>query len=255
MLKRTLLALPVAAVMCATLLSGCNDDKSSASAQTEKVLRVGTNPTFAPFEFQGKDNSGMVGFDIDIINALGKQMGRKVEIANIGFDGLIPAIASGNIDAAISGMSINEKRKQAVNFSDPYYVSGLIILVGNDNDTIKSFADLEGKKIGVQIGTTGALKAETIKDAKVVAFNNSNEPFMELANKGVDAVIGDMPVVAYYLVQGGTGKMVGEKLGTEDYGIAMKKGNDALTKEFNDALAAIKKNGEYDKIYKKWFGA
>lgn len=84
---------------------------------------------------------------------------------------------------------------------------------------------------------------------------NANEPFIELDNKGVDAVINDQPVVAYYLVNGGKGKMVGDIMEAEYYGIAAKKGNKALVKQVNEALAALKKNGEYDKIYKKWFGA
>ncbi|MBQ8829892.1 MAG: basic amino acid ABC transporter substrate-binding protein [Burkholderiaceae bacterium] len=258
MFKRTLLVLPVVALLSSTLLTGCDDSKTTATKTveqpTQKILRIGTNPTFAPFEFQGT-NHELVGFDLDLIHALGKQMGYKIEVSNLGFDALIPAISSGNIDAAISGMSITEVRKKAINFSNPYYTSGLSILVHSDNNDIKSLKDLEGKKIAVQIGTTGAEKASTVKDATVVSFNNSNEPFMELNNKGVDAAISDHPVIAYYLVQGGSGKIVGERMNAEDYGIALKKGNDKLTKEFNDALNALKQNGEYDKIYKKWFGS
>lgn len=192
---------------------------------------------------------------MDLIRAIGKQMGYKVQINNLGFDGLIPALASGNIDLAISGMTINEARKKNVDFSVPYYTSGLIILVRSDNNTIKGINDLEGKKIAAQIGTTGAAKASTIKGAKVTQFNNSNEPFLELDNNGVDAVINDQPVIAYYLVQGGHGKMVGEIMEAELYGIAAKKGNTELINKVNAAIDALKKNGEFDKIYRKWFGA
>ncbi len=88
-----------------------------------------------------------------------------------------------------------------------------------------------------------------------MTFNNSDEQFLELSNKGVDACINDHPVVAYYLVQGGKGKMIGNVMEEESYGIALKKGNDELTKKVNDAIAELKKNGEFDKIHKKWFGA
>ncbi len=259
MLKRTFLTLPLA-VAAASLITGCNDkkttdSKASGKADSEKILRVGTNPTFAPFEYQAKGSSELTGFDMDLIRAIGKQMGYKVEIHNLGFDGLIPAIISGNIDVAVSGMTINEERKKAVDFTDPYYTSGLIILVDKNNDDIKSIKDLEGKKVGVQIGTTGANKAVKIKNAEVKQYNNSNEPFLELDNKGVDAVINDQPVVAYYLVTGGHGKMVGEIMEAELYGMAVKKGNKDLAQKINAALAELKKNGEYDKIYKKWFGS
>lgn len=261
MLKRTFLTLPLAFAVLGTL-AGCNDKKpadtkpaSKDKADSEKILRVGTNPTFAPFEYQAKGSAELTGFDMDLIRAIGKQMGYKVEIHNLGFDGLIPAIISGNIDVAVSGMTINEERKKAVDFSDPYYTSGLIILVNKDNNDIKGFKDLEGKRIGVQIGTTGANTAMKVKNAKVKQFNNSDEPFLELDNKGVDAVINDQPVVAYYLVTGGKGKMVGEIMEAEFYGMAIKKGNKDLAQKINEALAALKKNGEYEKIYKKWFGS
>ena len=254
MLKRTLLALPLVALLSSSLLAGCDDKKETAAKPQEKILRVGTNPTFAPFEFQGKD-AELTGFDMDLIRAIGKQMGYKVELHNLAFDGLIPAIATGNIDMAIAGMTINEDRKKQVNFSVPYYTSGLIILVNPDNNEVKSLDDLKGKRIGVQLGTTGAFKAATVPDAKVVTFNNSDEQFLELSNKGVDACINDHPVVAYYLVQGGKGKMIGNVMEEESYGIALKKGNDELTKKVNDVIAELKKNGEFDKIHKKWFGA
>lgn len=259
MFKRTFITLPLAALLAAGLLTACGDkktDSTAASKPTEQaVLRVGTNPTFAPFEFQAKGSTELTGFDVDLAQALGKKMGKKVELVNLGFDGLIPALSAGNIDLAISGMTITDDRKKAVDFSDPYYTAGLIVLVRNDNDTVKSIKDLEGKSIAVQIGTTGANKAVAVKGANVKQFNNANEPFIELDNKGVDAVINDQPVVAYYLVNGGKGKMVGDIMEAELYGIAAKKGNQALVKQVNEALAQLKQSGEYDKIYKKWFGA
>lgn len=223
MLKRSFLAIPLVAVLSMSLLTACGDKKEAAApAKAEKVLRVGTNPTFAPFEFQAKGSNDLTGFDIDL---------------------------------AVSGMSITEERKNAVDFCDPYYTSGLIVLVRPDETNIKGINDLVGKRIGAQIGTTGATKASSVKGADVKQYNNANEPFIELDNKGVDAVINDQPVVAYYLVNGGKGKMVGDIMEAEYYGIAAKKGNKALVKQVNEALAALKKNGEYDKIYKKWFGA
>ena len=254
MKKLVILMMSVIAAV-AMLTAGCGgNDKADKSA--EKVLRVGTEPTFAPFEFQKEGSKEYTGFDMDLARAIGKQMGYKVEIQNMGFDALIPALNAGNIDMVAAGMSITEERQKAVTFSDPYYTSGLIVMVNKDNTEVKSIKDLEGKRIAVQIGTTGENKARNVKDAKVTAYNTNTEAALELQNKGVDAVINDSPVVGYYLAQGGnkTAMTVGDVMEAEQYGLAVKKGNDKLAGEINKALAELKKNGEYDKIYKTWFG-
>lgn len=255
-MKKLLILLMAVIAAVAMLAAGCGDAKDEKKAEPAKVLRVGTEPTFAPFEFQKEGSKDYDGFDMDLARAVGKQMGVKVEIVNMGFDALIPALNANNIDMVAAGMSITEERQKAVTFSEAYYTSGLIIMVNKDNKEIKSVKDLEGKRIAVQIGTTGEKKARSIKDAKVTAFNTNTEAAMELKNKGVDAVINDSPVVGYYLAQGGnaTAMTVGEVMEAEQYGLAVKKGNDKLAGDVNKALTELKKNGEYDKIYKTWFG-
>ena len=253
-MKKVLILMMAIIAAVAVLVAGCGGSEKKAAG--EKVLRVATEPTFAPFEFQKEGSSEFTGFDMDLIRAIGKQAGYKVEIQNMGFDALIPALNAGNIDATIAGMTITEERKAAVAFADPYYTSGLIVMVNKDNNEIKSIEDLKGKRIACQIGTTGEMKSRSVEGAKVVAFNTNTEAAMELKNKGVDAVINDSPVVGYYLAQGGnaTAKTVGEVMEAEQYGIAVKKGNDKLVGEINKAMAELKKNGEFDKIYKTWFG-
>ena len=115
---------------------------------------------------------------------------------------------------------------------------------------------MEGKKIACQIGTTGEKKSRSIPNAKITAFNTNTEAVMELKNKGVDAVINDSPVVGYFLAQGGSAdcKTVGDVMEAEEYGFAFKKGNDKMAGDINKAIAELKKNGEFDKIYKTWFG-
>ena len=256
-MKKLLILMMTVICAVAMLAAGCGGDKKEAKkAEPAKVLRVGTEPTFAPFEFQKEGSKDYDGFDMDLARAIGKQIGAKVEIVNMGFDALIPALNANNIDLIAAGMSITDERKKAITFSEPYYTSGLIIMVNKDNKEIKSDKDLEGKRIAVQIGTTGEKKARSIKGAKVTAFNTNTEAAMELKNKGVDAVINDSPVVGYYLAQGGnkTAMTVGEVMEAEQYGLAVKKGNDKLAADVNKALAELKKNGEYDKIYKTWFG-
>ena len=247
----------LAAVMCAGLIAGCGGGQSKKAAAPEKrtVIRFGTNADFAPFEFQKEGSKEYAGFDMDLARAIGSKLGVKVEINNLPFDGLIPALSSGNIDAAISGMTITEARSKQVTFSAPYYQSGLIVMVKKDNNNIKSIKDLEGKKIAVQIGTTGATEAHKVKNAKVTDFNSNAEACLELRNGGVDAVVSDLPVLSYFLKQGGNdfAKLVGQPLHAEEYGIAMKKDNAKLAKEINKAIEDLKKSGEFDKIYKTWF--
>lgn len=250
----------MAMVMMVMMVAGCGGGEkkpADKAAEAPKVLRVGTEPTFAPFEFQKEGSKDFDGFDMDLIRAIGKQLNMKVEIQNMGFDALIPAINAGNIDAAIAGMSITPDRQKAVDMSDPYYTSGLVVVVNKDNEAVKSVKDLDNKGIAAQIGTTGAERAAKVPGAKVKNFNTNSEVFLELKNKGVDAVIIDKPVAEYYLAQGGgkeTAKIVGETMEAESYGISLKK-NSPLTAKINKALLDLKKNGEYDKIYAKWFGA
>ena len=252
-MKKALIVL-MGLLMTVLAVAGCGGE-GKKTGDAPKVLKVGTEPTFAPFEFQKEGSKDYDGYDMDLIRAIGKQLNMKVEIQNMGFDALIPAVNAGNIDVAAAGMSITPERQNAVDMSDPYYVSGLVVVVNKDNMDTRSIKDLDNKAIATQIGTTGAERAAKVPGAKVKTFNTNTEAFLELKNKGVEAVIIDKPVAEYYLVQGGqsTAKIVGETLEAESYGFSLKKGS-ALTKEINKALSDLKKNGEYDKIYKKWFG-
>lgn len=238
------------------LVGGCGGEKKEAAKEGPKALNVGCTADFAPFEFQDVSGKEYSGFDMDLIRAVGKEMGREVKIQNISFDGLVPALDAGNVDVVISGMTITEERKQKVAFSKPYYQSGLTVVVKKDNNAIQGFKDLEGKSVAVQIGTTGANEARKIKDAKVKEFNSSADTFIELRAGGVDAVVNDRPVNDYYLVQSGDqgAKVLKEVLTAEDYGIAVHKKNEALVKEIDAALDKVRASGEYDKIYEKWFG-
>jgi len=250
MSKRIISLVVVAVLMLSFGLVGC-----SKEATPSKVLKVGTEASFAPFEFQEEGSKEYTGFDMDLIRAIGKQMGYEVQIQNMGFDGLIPGLDAGSIDVAISGMTITDERAKKVNFSKPYYKSGLTVIVKKDNETIKSFKDLEGKKIAVQLGTTGATEAKKIANTEVRDFNSPPEAFLEMKAGGVDAVINDKPVNDYYIAKTGANdaKVVGEPLTSEDYGIATTKKNKELADKIDKALDELKKNGEYEKIYVKWF--
>lgn len=253
---KKLFALCALVMLGVMVLAGCGGDSGGSTNSDKKVLRVGSTVDFAPFEFQDETQKEYQGFDMDLIRAIGKEMGYEVDIQNLGFDGLILALEAKNIDLIISGVTINEERKEKVLFSDPYYQSGLAMVVRADNEDIQTFNDLKGKKVAVQIGTTSAKEVRKIEGVQITEFNNSPDCFMELKAGGVDAVVNDRPVNDHYIVQSGTTgvKALPELLTAEDYGIAINKDNKELQQKVNEALKKLKENGEYQKIYDKWFG-
>ena len=231
----------------------------AGNAMARDTLRVGTEPTFAPFEFLDTKTQEFSGFDIDLIKAVADKAGYDIKVMNMGFDALIPALSAGTIDVIASGISITEERQKKVDFPSPYYQSGLSYLVRKaDAEKIKTFADLKGKTLAVQIGTTAAAKAKDIKDAKVQTFNNAGDAILELANGGCEAVINDKPVTDYILTQQPrlAKKVVHlpDMLSADDFAMVVAKDRPELAAELNAALKALKENGEFDKLMMKWFG-
>ena len=229
-----------------------------AGAVEAKDLRVASNTTFPPFEFVNTKTQEITGFEMDLIRAMGKQAGYEVKITNMAFDGIIPAVLSGSVDVGASGFSVTEERKKRVLFTEPFYKSGLTVLVAKGNeDKIQGFKDLDGRKLAVQIGTTGAAYAKNVEGARVSAFNTTSEAFMDLNVKNADAVVLDRPVLAYFLK---TKPRVAKNLqlsteiaDAEHFGFAVKKGNAELLQKLNAALEELKKSGEFAKIEDKWF--
>jgi glutamine transport system substrate-binding protein len=225
----------------------------NAAAQAKELL-VATDTAFVPFEF--KQNGKYTGFDIELWDAIAKQAGLKYSLRPMDFNGIIPGLQTRNIDVALAGITIRDDRKKVIDFSDPYYESGLAILVGKDNNTITTAKDLEGKMVAVKIGTATVdyLKAN-VPNAKLKLFPNIDNAFLELATGRVDAVVHDTPNLQYFAKTGGEGrvKVVGSLKSGDFYGIAFPKGSD-LVPTVNKALKALQDNGQYDVLYTKWFG-
>lgn len=251
-LKRITAVVGAFTLITSLFIAGCG----SNTTNNDKVWRVGTDATYAPFGFKEKNTGKLDGFDIDIITAIAKEEGAEVDIQNLNFDALLPALQSNTLDIAISDMTISEERARSVDFSNPYYIAGSGLVVNTDNTNITSFKDLEGKCIGVSIGSTGAEIAGKIPNADVRQFNLIIDAFLELQNRGVDVVINDTPVNEFYVANKGRGiaKVVGEDYDAAPLGIAVKKGNTELLDKINSGLSKIKENGKYREIYKKWFG-
>ena len=231
----------------------------AGGAAAAKDLRVASNTTFPPFEFVNTQTQEITGFETDLIREMGKRAGYDVKIINMGFDGIIPAVLSGSVDVGASGFSVTEERKKRVLFLDSFYKSGLTVLINKkDEGKIKGFADLKGKKLAVQIGTTAAQKAKEIEGAKITTFNNAGEAILELGMGGADAVINDKPVTAYILTQqpklAAKTVHLPELLSADDFAMLVKKDNKALADELNAALKAMQADGAYKALYKKWFG-
>ena len=198
----------------------------------------------------------VLGFDVDIIRAIGRTAGFRVKVENIPFDGLIPALKTRTIDIAINDIGITAERAKSVDFSDRYYIAGMGIVVAKGYQGIQSAKDLEGKRLAVTIGSTGEIAAKRIPHAQVRVFNTLSDCFLELINNGVDAVLNDIPTNDYYAVTAGAGKVdsLSISLAAEDLGIAVKKGRKDLLEKINKGLASLKASGEFTAIYKKWFG-
>lgn len=227
---------------------------TQAAAQEDKELLVATDTAFVPFEF--KQDGKYTGFDIDLWDAIAKKAGLKYQLRPMDFNGIIPGLQTRNIDAALAGITIRDDRKKVIDFSDPYYESGLALLVDVDNTDIKTADDLKGRTVAVKIGTaTVDFLKENVPEAKLKLFPNIDNAFLELSTKRVDAVVHDTPNLQYYAQTGGKGKVkvVGTLKSGDYYGIAFPKGSDLVPK-VNKALEAIRDSGEYDAIYTKWFG-
>ncbi|WP_396229710.1 ABC transporter permease subunit [Geminocystis sp. NIES-3709] len=225
------------------------------SAKSQLIsFKVGTEPTFPPFEMPSEDGSGLQGFDIDLMKAIGNEVGLEMVFESLPFDGLIPALQSNTIDAAVSGITITAERGQSVGFSSPYFKAGLAIAVQENNTKIDNFEDLTGRKIAVQIGTTGAMEAEKIPNAQIVAFDSAVLALQELVNGKVEAVVNDAPVTLFAIKNAGLRgvKVVGELVTEEFYGIALPI-NSEKTMLLNYGLFQILRNGTYKQIYQKWF--
>ena len=237
-MKKLMAVLGFLILVCGVMAAGCGGDKNDPKAVYKAVVKdelvVATEASFAPFEFYGKEPGKMIGFDVDLIRAIAKEIGYKeCTIRHMDFDDLIPAVNSDKVDLVIAGLSITEERQRLVLFSRPYYKSGLAFAVRKEITDIKTFEDLKDK-----------------------TFETMEEAFMVLEKKKADAVICDLPVLQYFLKNGGSehAKLVEEHLTSEDYGIVVSKKNQNLIKAVDHALESLKKNGTYDKIYDTWFG-
>ena len=241
-------ALMAGAVLCLSVLAGCG------AAKEDNKLVVGTNAEFPPFEFIGDDGQPD-GFDIALIKAIGEKMGMEVVVEDMAFDSLVAAVGN-KIDVAIAGMTVDEERKQSVDFSDNYY-EALQYVVVNKDSTIATAEDLKNKTIGVQLGTTGMYTAEAIEGADVKEYNKAVDAVNDLINGRVDAVIIDKNPALVFADKFSDDVVALDganfAFAAEYYAIACPKGSD-LVEKINAALAELKADGTFDTLVTQYIG-
>lgn len=247
----TVVSLFLTAVLCVAALTACGNKSSVAD---KKVLIVGTNAEFPPFEYVGDDGKPD-GFDMALIKAIGEKLGMEVQIENMEFSSLVSAIGS-KIDVAIAGMTVKEERLKTVDFSDSYYtaVQSVIVLPGSE---IAVAQDLENKTIGVQLGTTGDyIATDDIPGSNVQQYNKAVDAVNDLINGRVEMVIIDKnPALVFEeKFAGQVVALPGENFGfeTEYYAIALPKGDTTLLNKINQALAELKADGTFDALVEQY---
>lgn len=272
-------ALILALTMCTAMLTACGGGNSTTTSSTgsaapapttsaatseagadegyklttEGTLTMATNAQFPPYEYY--DGDDVIGIDADIAKAIADKMGLKLKIEDMEFDSIITAVSTGKADLGLAGMTVDPDRQKNVDFSDPY-ATGVQVIIVKEDSTIAKPDDLKGKKIGVQLATTGDQYATNDygKDS-VVQYNKGSDAVMALTQGQVDAVIIDNEPAKSYVAANKGLKILDTEYVTENYAACIAKDNTGLTKAVNKALAELKADGTLQKIVDKYIKA
>ena len=271
-------ALILALTMCTAMLTACGGGSSTTTSSgsaapapttsaatseagadegykltTEGTLTMATNAQFPPYEYY--DGDDVIGIDADIAKAIADKMGLELKIEDMEFDSIITAVSTGKADLGLAGMTVDPDRQKNVDFSDPY-ATGVQVIIVKEDSTIAKPDDLKGKKIGVQLATTGDQYAtdDYGKDS-VVQYNKGSDAVMALTQGQVDAVIIDNEPAKSYVAANKGLKILDTEYVTENYAACIAKDNTGLTKAVNKALAELKADGTLQKIVDKYIKA
>ncbi|MEE1228285.1 MAG: basic amino acid ABC transporter substrate-binding protein [Lachnospiraceae bacterium] len=260
------IAIALAAVMSMAVLTGCGGSSKSADtkeATTEAAssasaaetvekgtLTMATNAQFPPYEYY--EGSKVVGIDVEIAQAVADKLGLKLKVEDMEFDSIITAVQTGKADMGLAGMTVTEDRKKMVNFSDTYATAVQSVIVPEDSK-IASIDDLKGKKIGVQLATTGDIYAcDDFGKDHVEEYNKGNDAVMAVKQGKIDAVIIDDATAKEFVKSTSGLKILNTSYADEEYAAAINKDNTKLLEDVNGALAELKKDGTLDKIVAKY---
>jgi polar amino acid transport system substrate-binding protein len=249
MLKKIMAGLALAFLLLALV--------SCAKKESTKLV-FATDATFPPME-SIDDSKNIVGFDIDLMNAVAKAGGFTVEFKNTAWTGIFAGLENGEYAAIVSSVTINDERKVKYDFSVPYINAGQVLVVRSETAGVTTLADLKGKKVGAQIGTTGAMEIEKVKDANKIdekTYDAIGLAFVDLVNGRIDAIVIDTPVAGDYVSQNkdytGKLKVVGTAMTEEYYGVVVRKGDTKTLDLVNAGLKKVLGTDEYKAIEDKW---
>ncbi|KPV42854.1 hypothetical protein AN477_15690 [Alicyclobacillus ferrooxydans] len=219
------------------------------------TIVIGTDDTYPPDEYTNASGQ-LLGFDVDLGDALGQVLHKKVIWKPTAWDGIIPGLEANKYDAIISFMNVTPQREQQIQFI-PYGTFGQVIVTkANSSAPITTLNDLKGKKVGVQIGTTSEDAVKKVGGAIIKEYNTFPDALNDLANGRINAVVVDESVGRYYMAKDpGVFKVAGQPFASEPVGIGLRKNETQLDQQLQQALNTLKQNGTYNKIYTYWFGA
>ncbi len=248
MKKVRILCLVLAMMMAVTCFAGCGKKE-----EDKDVLKMGTNAAFPPYEY--KEGEKFVGIDIEIAEAVAAELGMKLEVVDMEFDSIIPAVQKGEVNVGIAGMTVTDERLEEVNFSASY-ATGIQVVIVNENSGIKTLDDLNGKKIGVQLGTTGDIYATDDYGAdNVTQYGKGADAVIALKGGDVDAVIIDNEPAKAFVAENEGLVILETEYAVEDYAIAIAKDNEELLEKINAALEKLTAEGKIDEIIAKYIKA
>lgn len=263
--KKLMMLVSLLVLVCFVFAVGCSAKQAPATQTTQQpakektaldkikeagVITVGNSPDYPPFE-SVDDKGAPVGFDIDLMNLIAAELGVKAEFKKLDFDTIITAVQNGQVNIGMSGFSIDEDRKQKIDFTVPYFVGGQAVVIA-PNSGIAKLEDLKGKVVAVGMGTTGEKTAkEKIAGAKVKSLSDYGTAFMMLKNGSAKAVVADLAVAKEYMQKDGFTQL-GDPLNYEENAITVKKGNAELVDALSKAITKLKDSGKIDELTKKW---
>lgn len=228
---------------------------NGGSDNGEKVYVFASDATWPPMEFVD-ENGDIVGFDMDLLDAVAEAAGFQYEVQNTGWDGIFAGLANGSYDAIISSVTITEERKAAMDFSDPYINAGQILIVPAGYSGAEMLSDFVGKKVGVQQGTTGDFAVEEVSGIDRRAYDDVGLAVEDLVNGNLDAVVCDSVTAVDYVAANenfkGKLEILGEPFTEEEFGIAVQKDNDELLTLINQGLASVFADGTQAELVEKW---
>lgn len=245
----------VAVVLAGVLALSAIGCKKEEKTDSKVKLVIATDATWPPMEMVN-ENKEIEGFDIDFLKAVAEAGGFDVEFQNVAWDGIFSGLDNGKYDGIISSVTITDERKQAMDFSMPYINAGQVLIVKTEEKNIATIADLSGKSIGAQIGTTGAMEIAKHTDVTLKNYDELGFAIEDLANGRIEGVVADTPIAASYVLQNpnytGKLKIVGEPFTEEYYGIAVKKGNTRVVDLLNAGIEKVLGTEKYKEIEQKW---